>query len=137
MIFDDPADQSVTPQAFELMYFIVEKRLELGRLTVADATNLKREHRTRLSRIAKKFQFNTTAILFNAPIENCLARNAARKRRVPEEAVMNQYVLLEGTLRTIENEAFNSVHVLDEAAQSNIEVRIGRYVSRPPQRLAP
>jgi len=138
MIVDDPADQSVTQHAFDLMYFIIEKRLRLRRLTVADATNLKREHRTGLIRIAKRFQFNTAAIVFNLSIETCLARNAARKRKVPEEALRSQYDLLETTLRTIENEAFNYVYVLDEVTQSNLEVRIGQYLSRPlQQRPAP
>jgi protein phosphatase len=137
MIFDDPADQSVTQHAFDLVYFIIEKRLRLGRLTVADATNLKREHRTTLIRIAKRFHFNTAAIVFNIPIETCLARNAARRRKVPQEALMNQYALLQRTLQTIETEGFNEIHVLDEAAQSDGKVRIGRYVSRRPQRPAP
>lgn len=137
MIFDDPADQSVTQHAFDLVYFIIEKRLRLGRLTVADATNLKREHRTTLLRIAKRFHFNTAAIVFNIPIETCLARNAARERKVPREPLMNQYALLETTLRAVENEGFNEIHVLDEVTQSNLEVRIGRYISRPLQRPAP
>jgi protein phosphatase len=137
MIFDDPADQSVTQDAFDLVYFIIEKRLRLGRLTVADATNLRREHRTTSLPIAKRFHFNTAAIVFNIPIETCFARNAARKRKVPREALINQYALLQRTLRTIQNEAFNYVHVLDEVTQSNLEVRIGRYVSRPLQRPAP
>jgi hypothetical protein len=50
---------------------------------------------------------------------------------------MNQYALLERTLQTIETEGFNYVHVLDEFMQSNLEVRIGRYVSRPLYRAAP
>jgi predicted kinase len=138
MIFDDPADQFVNQHAFDLMHFIIEKRLMLGRLTVADATNLRREHRTTLIRIAKRFHFNTAAIVFNVPIETCLARNAARKRTVPAAALMNQYALRERTLQTIETEGFNYVHVLDEAAQSDGKLRIGRYVSRRrPQRLAP
>jgi protein phosphatase len=137
MIFDDPADQSVTEHAFDLVYFIIETRLRLGRLTVADATNLRREHRTTLLRIAKRFHFNTAAIVFDVPIETCLARNAARKRKVPQEALMNQYALLQRTLQTIERERFNQVHMLDEAAQSEGRIRIGRYVSRRPQRPAP
>ena len=118
------------------MYFIIEKRLRLGRLTVADATNLKRKHRARLTRIAKRFHFNTAAIIFEVPIETCLARNAARKRKVPEEALTNQYALLERTVQTIETEEFNYVHVLDEVTQSNVKLRIGRYVSQRPQRRA-
>src|SRR5438128_2960946 len=95
LVFDDPADQSVSGHAFDLMHFIIEKRLPLGRLTVADATNLTRENRRTLIRIAQAHYFNTAAIVFNVPIETCLERNAKRKRKVPQEALMNQYALLE------------------------------------------
>ena len=131
VIADDPADQSVTGHAFDLMYYILEKRMGLGRLGVADATNLKREHRTKLLRIARRFQFNTAAVVFNLPLEICLERNAARKRRVPELALLDQYDLLKQTLGTIDEERFTQVHVLDEVTQANIKVRIGRFVSRP------
>lgn len=137
LVFDDPANQSVSGHAFDLMHFIIEKRLMLGRLTVADATNLRREHRRTLIRIAKGFHFNTAAIVFNVPIETCLARNAARSRKVPRDALINQYALLERTLRTIEKEGLNYVHVLDEDSQSNVTVRIGRYVSRRSRQPAP
>jgi predicted kinase len=133
MIADDPTDQSVSRHAFDLMYFIIEKRLTLGRLVVADATNLKREHRATLLRIAKRFQFNTAAVVFRLPIETCLERNAARKRKVPREALLDQCKLLENTMRTIASERFTFVHVLDEVTQSNVDIRIGRFVSRPLQ----
>jgi protein phosphatase len=116
------------------MYFIIEKRLSLGRLTVADATNLKQEHRAVLNRIARSFHFNTAVIVFDVTIETCLARNAARKRNVPREAISDQFRLLENTLRTIHSEGFSYVHRLDEATQGQTAVRIGRYVSRPAQR---
>ena len=137
LVFDDPANQSVSGHAFDLMHFIIDKRLMLGRLTVADATNLRREHRRTLIRIAKSYYSNIAAIVFDVQIETCLARNAARKRRVPQEALMSQYDLLEKTLRTIEKEEFNYVHVLDEGSQSNAAVRIGRYVSRRSRQPAP
>jgi protein phosphatase len=134
MVFDDPANQSVSRHAFDLMYFIIEKRLMLGRLTVADATNLEREHRRTLIRIAKRFHYNTASVVFSVPIEICLERNAGRDRKVPQEALMNQRALLERTLRTIETEGFDYVHVLNEVTESNVSVRIGRYVSRRPPR---
>ena len=113
------------------MYYILEKRLTLRRLTVADATNLKREHRSGLIRIAEEFQFQSVAVVFNLPVEICLKRNAARERRVPAEAVEVQYELLECTLDTIAGERFSRVHILDERAQSNVKIRIGRPVSPP------
>jgi protein phosphatase len=134
VICDDPTNQLVSGHAFDLMYYILEKRLTLGRLSVADATNLKREHRSGLIRIAEDFQFQSVAVVFDLPIEICLQRNAGRERRVPPEAVEVQYELLERTLDTISSEPFNRVHILNERTQSNVRIRIGRQVnlSLPP-----
>ena len=128
-IADDPKNQTVSRHAFDLMYFTLEKRLMLGRLSVADATNLRREHRAALHRIAMRFQFNTAAIVFNLPVDICLQRNARRERKVPEEALLLQYDLLKETLGTIANERFTSVHLFDEITQSQVGVTIGPAVS--------
>jgi predicted kinase len=137
LVFDDPANQSVSGHAFELLHFIIEKRLALGRTTVADATNLKREHRRTLLQIARRFHFNTVAIVFDVPVETCLSRNAERHRKVPQDALLNQHALLAGTLRTIDREGFTHVYILDEEAESNTRIRISRYVNRRPRRQAP
>jgi protein phosphatase len=136
-VFDDPANQNVSAHAFDLMHFIIEKRLTLGRLTVADATNLRREHRGELIKIANRFFFNAAAIVFDVPVEICLERNADRDRKVPRKALMNQYESLEKTLRTIDSEGFNYVYVLNQDSQSSAAVSIGRYVSRRPPRPVP
>jgi len=101
----------------------------LGRLTVADATNLKPEHRRTLLGIAKRNQFNAAAILFDVPIEICVERNSTRKRKVPQEALLKQRELFETTLYSIREEKFDYLHVLDQEMQSNVAVRIGRYIS--------
>jgi protein phosphatase len=132
MVCDDPTNQSVSGHAFDLMYFIIGKRLRLGRLTIADATNLKREDRKPVIKIARSFGFNTAALVFNIPLELCLARNRTRTRVVPEDALRAQYDLLVNTLRTIKREGFDYVYVLDEIAQSQSLVRITRYINRPP-----
>jgi protein phosphatase len=129
LIVDDPANQIVSAQAFDLFHFIIEQRLMLGRLTVADATNLKPEHRRTLLGIAKRNRFNSAAILFDVPIEICVERNSTRKRRVPQQALLMQRELFETTLLTIGKEKFDYVRVLDATTQSNVSVRIGRYVS--------
>ena len=129
LIVDDPANQSVSAQSFDLFHFIIEQRLMLGRLTVADATNLRTEHRRTLLRVARRNQFNAAAILFDVPIEICVERNSTRNRRVPQEALLMQRELFETTLYSIRKEKFDYVHVLDQETQSNAAVRIGRYVS--------
>lgn len=137
LVSDDAANQAISRHAFDLMYFIIEKRLYLGRITVADATNLRREHRKTLQKIARLYQFNTAAIVFNTSLETCIARNAARKRVVPEDALRAQYELLEQTLETINRERFDYVFILDERMQSDAIVTIGEAVNRRPAPPAP
>ena len=45
LISDDENDQASTKEAFELLHFILRKRLAAGRLTVVDATNVQPESR--------------------------------------------------------------------------------------------
>jgi predicted kinase len=136
LVSDDPTDQRVSGHAFDLMHFIIEKRLYLGRLTVADATSLRREDRGAMTRVARWYSFNRAAIVFNVPLELCLARNSTRDRVVPEEALRAQYDLLTRTLRTIDSEGYNYVYVLDETAQSEVAVSVGPAVNRRPARPA-
>jgi protein phosphatase len=119
------------------MHFIIEKRLYLARFTIADATNLKREDRKPFIKIARWYNYNTAAIIFNIPLEVCLARNRARERKVPEEALRAQYELLVKTLQTINREGFDYVYVLGEQTQSTVGVRVGRFVNRRAARPAP
>jgi protein phosphatase len=136
LVVDDPANQEVSDHAFELFHFIITKRLALGRLTVADATNLRREHRRTLIQIARRFHFNTVAIVFDVPVETCLSRNAERLRKIPQDALINQRLLLDKTLKAIDREGFTQVYSLNENTQSNTLVRIGRFVSRRSPRPA-
>ena len=50
LVADDENDQSATKDAFEVLHFIVGKRLDAGRLTVVDATNVQPEARRELVR---------------------------------------------------------------------------------------
>jgi predicted kinase len=128
MICDDPSDQRITPLAFELMHSLIEMRLRLGRLTVADATSLKREDRRPLMRLARRARFNTAALVFNIPLDLCLARNARRNRIVPADAIALQYDLLLKTLSGISREGFRYVWTLDELAASEAVVKVARWV---------
>ena len=132
-VSDDPANQAVSRHAFDLMYFMIEKRLLVGRLTVADATNLQREDRKILIKIAHSFDFNAAAIVFDIPLEVCLARNAARARRIPEDALRRQYELLEAALQTVDCERFDYVYLLDLQGQDRAEIKTGppKAVRRP------
>lgn len=133
IVSDDPANQHATPQAFDLMHFIIGQRLALGRLTVADSTSVTRQDRRQFLRIARRFSFNTALVVFDIPLGVCLARNSNRDRVVPRQALTMQHALLEESLSTLGSEGFDFTCVLDEAEQSTVKVKISRAVSRRPQ----
>lgn len=124
-ISDDAANQAVSRHAFDLMYFIIRKRLLLKRLTVADATNLESFDRRELIKTARWFGFKAAALVFDLPLETCLKRNAGRDRVVPEEAVRLQYGKFQSALKSIRQEGFNYVFVLDGESQDNVSVELG------------
>ena len=53
MVSDDENDQSATPDAFDVLHYIVGTRLRRGLLTVVDATNVQQAARASLIKLAK------------------------------------------------------------------------------------
>ena len=81
LVSDDENDQSATKDAFELLHYILRKRLSAGRLTVVDATNVQPESRKPLIEIAKEYHLFTAAIVFNFEEKVCHQRNRNRPDR--------------------------------------------------------
>lgn len=80
-VADDEADQSATADAFDVLHYIVEKRLKSRRFTVIDATNVQPESRKGLIALARKWHALAVAITFELPEELAVTRNAARPDR--------------------------------------------------------
>ena len=80
-VADDEADQSATADAFDVLHYIVEKRLKSRRFTVVDATNVQPESRKGLIALARKWHALAVAITFELPEELAVTRNAARSDR--------------------------------------------------------
>jgi protein phosphatase len=115
-VSDDPADQSASADAFQLLRLIASKRLQRGRLTVIDATNVQAKARRGLLRLAAHRSAPSTAIVLNLPVAVCLARNQARAdRQVNPDVVEKQAADLLGSLPGLEREGFLHVYVLDNA----------------------
>ena len=113
LISDDENDQSVTGAAFETLRFVMAKRLELGRLTVCDATNVQPESRKPLVELARQFHCIPVAIVLNLPERICHSRNKARyDRDFGEHVVRNQVKDLKRSLRNLKWEGFRHIHVL-------------------------
>ena len=75
LVADDENDQSATPEAFELLHYIVGLRLKAGRLTVVDATNVQPDDRRSLVAIAREHDVlavGRLAVLGTNPVHQLL-----------------------------------------------------------------
>lgn len=114
LVSDDENNQTVTPEAFEVLHFIAKKRLEAGRLSVIDATNVQREARQPLVQLAREHHTLPVAIVLNLPEEVCQERNRNRKdRNFGAHVVRQQRSQLRRSIKGLKREGFRYVFVLD------------------------
>ncbi|WP_282205719.1 polynucleotide kinase-phosphatase [Kitasatospora fiedleri] len=113
LVADDENDQSASADAFDVLHYIVGKRLAAGRLTVVDATNVQQEARRQLVALAREHHVLPIAIVLDVPAEVCAERNRARPdRQLPAHVIPRHQRELRRSLRGLEREGFRKVHVL-------------------------
>ena len=113
---DDPDDQSATADAFDVLNYVAGKRLAAGLLTVVDATNVQKEARRSLIRLARQHDVLPVAIVLDVPPAVCHARNADRPDRTfGPHVVRNQLSQMRRGLRGLKREGFRQTFVLDGA----------------------
>jgi polynucleotide kinase-phosphatase len=111
-VADDENDQSATGDAFDLLHYIVRKRLKRGLLTVVDATNVQSKARQSLLALAKDNDVLAVAIVLDVPESVARARNTARADRdLPDHVVPRQRRELHRGLRGLGRE-FRRSYVL-------------------------
>jgi predicted kinase len=113
MVADDPADQTATDAAFELLHTALSLRLARRRTTVVDATNVERWARGRLLAVARRIGRPSLAVVLALPMETCLARNLARAEPRPAAAIRRQHRWMRDSLATLAEEGFDRACVLD------------------------
>ncbi len=125
VVCDDENDQTVTGDAFELLHFIVEKRLALKRLTVIDATNVHAEDRRKLITLARHYHVLPVAVVFDLPQRVCSERNRSRPDRTfGSHVISQQRRTLRRSLRRLKKEGFRYVYVFktpEEVEAASIE----------------
>jgi predicted kinase len=85
---DDPTIQAIHRRVFATVRYLLRHRIELRRpYTFIDSTNLTRKERRPYIKIAELYDCDIEAVFFDVPIDVCQARNAARDRVVPEQAI--------------------------------------------------
>lgn len=112
LVCDDEADQRATGPAFDVFDAIVRGRMRMGRLTVADATNLESEPRLKLRDMARREGRAVVCLVLDVPRERTEAQNQARARRVPGHALDLHYARFAETLAALPEEGYDAVHVL-------------------------
>ncbi|MEE1788011.1 polynucleotide kinase-phosphatase [Streptomyces sp. SP17BM10] len=118
LVADDENDQSASSEAFDVLHYIVGKRLAAGRLTVVDATNVQPEARRSLVKIARDHDVLPIAIVLDVPPGVCAERNRTRPdRQLPAHVIPRQNRELRRSLRGLEREGFRKVHILRGEAE--------------------
>ncbi len=112
-ISDDENEQSVSGQAFEVLHLLVRKRLEIGRITVVDATNVLRSSRAELLGMARAAGRPAVAVVLDVGVEECVARDADRTdRRVGRAVIEAQRASLDASIADIALEGFDEVRII-------------------------
>jgi protein phosphatase len=125
LVSDDENDQEASRDAFEALYFVAGRRLDNGRTTVIDATNVQADARKPLVALARDHDMMAVAIVLNLPESLCLERNRSRPDRdFGPHVVRRQVQQLRQSIRSLQREGFRYVYVLsspDEVAEATIE----------------
>lgn len=93
---DDETDQTIHSRVFATARYLLKQRLELKRpVTYIDATNLTRHDRKSFIALTHAHDGIAEALFFDVPLDVCKARNAARKRLVPEHVLEKMFAKLQ------------------------------------------
>jgi protein phosphatase len=112
-VSDDETDQASTSDAFDLLRYTAGVRLRRRKLTVIDATSVRREDRADLVRLAREYHALPVALVLDIDPETCHQRNAGRANRdFGPHVSRNHSRALRRSLRGLQKEGFRLVHVM-------------------------
>ncbi len=114
LISDDDNNQGVSQEAFETLYYIANKRLNLQKTVVIDATNVQKKSRESVLYLAKEQNCIPVAIVFNIPEKVCQERNEKRTdRKISSQTLRSQTVDLKRSIKNLKREGFRRIYVLN------------------------
>ena len=110
LLADDATIQTIHPQVFATMRYLLRRRILLGRpVSYVDATHLTVAERAPYVRVARAFGCDLEAVFFDVPVEVCQQRNRLRRRVVPDEVIETMRAKL---VPPSPEEGFNSITVV-------------------------
>ncbi len=120
IVSNDENSQAATGDAFELLHYILRKRLKNGLLTVIDATNVQKESRLSLIKVAREYHALPVAIVLNLPERICQTRNDQRPDRQFGHHVVRQHCQnLRKSLGSLRTEGFRHIFELKSEEEVN------------------
>ena len=112
IVSNDENNQSATSDAFDLLHYIIGKRLKNGLLTVVDATNVQKEARKSLIQIAREYHTLPVAIVLDIPQQVCEERNIKRPdRNFGNYVIRQQKQQLRRSLKGLKREGFRQIYI--------------------------
>ena len=124
MVSDDENDQSASAEAFDLLYYAANKRLDNMKLTVIDATNIQKSAREKILQTAKAQNVHTAAIVLDLPEEVLQERNKQRPDRdLPKRVIRQHCIDVKRSIRSLKREGFRFVYIISSLEQlENCEI---------------
>lgn len=123
LVSDDPNDQSVSADAFDVVRAIAEKRLKHRKLTVIDATNVRPAERRGWVELARRWHALPVAIVVDPGTRVCIARNKLRPDRdFGPHVVKRMADEIRRSQRGLPREGFRQVWHLDGEAEIDAAV---------------
>ena len=113
IVSNDENNLAATNDAFELMHYIIGKRLKNGYLTVVDATNVQQQARKGLIQQAREYHTLPVAIVLDIPQRVCEDRNEERPdRNFGNHVIRQQKQQLKRSIKGLKREGFRQIYVL-------------------------
>ncbi len=124
MVSDDENDQNFSAEAFDLLYYAANKRLDNMRLTVIDATNIQKSAREKIVQTARAQNVHAAAIVLNLPEELLQQRNKERPDRdLPERVIRQHCIEVRKSIRNLKREGFRFIYIINSMEQlENCEI---------------
>lgn len=127
IVSNDENNQAATKDAFDLLHYIVGKRLKNGLLTVVDATSVQADARKSLIELARSYHALPIAIVLDIPEKVCRERNIAREDRTfGSHVIRRQRQQLKHSLRGLKREGFSRFTILKSVEEVDAVTGIAR-----------
>ena len=113
IVSNDENNLTATNDAFDVLNYIIAKRLKNGYLTVVDATNVQKEARKGLIQLARDYHILPVAIVLDLPLRVCEDRNTERPdRNFGQHVIRQQQQQLKRSIRGLKREGFRKIVIL-------------------------